>query len=103
MKPVHNVSENQRWRKPTFGTVKINCDASMDSGSPMTGIAAIARDYNGKIIDGTNAVVRTTSVRVAEALALRLGSVLENRWQWQSIIFESNNKELIYSVKNKVG
>lgn len=38
MKPVHNVSENQRWRKPTFGTVKINCDALMDSGSPMTGV-----------------------------------------------------------------
>lgn len=58
----------------------------MDSGSQMTGIAAIAGDCNGRILNGINALVRTTSVRVAEALALRLGSVLAKRWQ-------SNNKE----------
>ncbi|MBA0600773.1 hypothetical protein Gorai_003972 [Gossypium raimondii] len=67
----------------------------------MTGIAAIARDSNGKILDEINALVRTKSVQVPEALALRLGSVLAKRWQWESIIFESDNKELIRSVKNK--
>ncbi|MBA0781116.1 hypothetical protein Gotri_002071 [Gossypium trilobum] len=54
---------------------------------------AIARDSNGKILDEINALVRTKSVQVAEALALRLGSVLAKRWQWESIIFESDNKE----------
>ncbi|TYH84934.1 hypothetical protein ES332_D02G230500v1 [Gossypium tomentosum] len=49
MKPVHNVSENQRWRKPTFGTVKINCDALMDSGSPMTGLRFHYPNYNAQI------------------------------------------------------
>ncbi|MBA0725980.1 hypothetical protein Golax_001838 [Gossypium laxum] len=67
----------------------------------MTGIAAIARDPNGKILDEISALVRTKSVQVAEALALRFGSVLAKRWQWESIIFESDNKELILSVKNK--
>ncbi|MBA0629995.1 hypothetical protein Godav_002131 [Gossypium davidsonii] len=61
----------------------------------------IARDSNGKILDEINALVRAKSVQVAEALALRLGSVLAKRWQWESIIFESDNKELIRSVKNK--
>ncbi|MBA0812192.1 hypothetical protein Gohar_026180, partial [Gossypium harknessii] len=64
----------------------------------MTGIAVIARDFNGKILDGINALVQTTSVRVAEALGF---NSCQKRRQWQSIIFESYNKQLIYLVKNK--
>lgn len=67
----------------------------------MTVIAAIARDSNGKILDGINVLVRTKCVQVPEALALRLGSVLAKRWQWESIILESDNMGLIHSVKNK--
>ncbi|MBA0785832.1 hypothetical protein Gotri_026385, partial [Gossypium trilobum] len=52
--------------------------------------------YEGS--DQMEAVHNTTSVRVAEALGF---NSCQKRRQWQSIIFESYNKQLIYLVKNK--
>ncbi|XVF36257.1 hypothetical protein REPUB_Repub19eG0042400 [Reevesia pubescens] len=87
-----NGPDNVLWTPPLANGIKINCDASFDANSKRVGIAAVARDCTGRIID---ALIRTTSVLVAEALAIRLGSTLLIRNGWNNAILEADDELLI--------
>ncbi|MBA0632027.1 hypothetical protein Godav_000844 [Gossypium davidsonii] len=71
-----------RWIRPNGNTVKINCDASWNEGSNIAGIAVLARNNLGEVLDSENARVYASSSRVAEALAVRLDASIIAKHQW---------------------
>ncbi|KAK5811060.1 uncharacterized protein LOC108468429 [Gossypium arboreum] len=100
MKAMREAMEfNQRGSAPTPNSVKINCDSSWNPSNQTAGIATVARDSFGKIMQGLNACVQVSSVRVAEALAVRSGAVLAVHRQWSNVALESDNKELMTSLE----
>ncbi|XVF06509.1 hypothetical protein REPUB_Repub06bG0054400 [Reevesia pubescens] len=63
--------------------------------SHKVGIAAVAHDYNGHILDGTHALIQTSSISMAKALVIRLGSSLILRKEWSNVILENDDAELV--------
>ncbi|MBA0553498.1 hypothetical protein Golob_012676 [Gossypium lobatum] len=105
MKAMREAMEfNQRGSAPAPNSVKINCDASWNPSNQTAGIATVARDSFGKIIQGLNACVQVSSVRVAEALAVLRelfwpftdNADLDNCWGSKAI--EADIKSLLASV-----
>ncbi|KAL4271646.1 hypothetical protein GQ457_13G013030 [Hibiscus cannabinus] len=80
------------WSPPPPNFIKVNCDASFNSSRKLAGIAAIARNCHGDIVDGINAQVHSSSAFVAECLALRLGSSLIRQHSWQHVQVEYDCK-----------
>lgn len=68
-----------RWRPPRDNMLKINTYASFNpvSGAGSSGI--VIRDNKGKMITGTTFQIYATSAFIAEALALREGSILAHQ------------------------
>ncbi|OMP07814.1 hypothetical protein COLO4_07023 [Corchorus olitorius] len=88
-------TNQQAWRPPQRGFIKLNCDVAFDSSSGDTGIAVVCRDHNGELVDGASFFTQANSVDVAEALAVRLATRLACRRGWRNVIFESDNKDLV--------
>ncbi|KAK5818294.1 hypothetical protein PVK06_023228 [Gossypium arboreum] len=63
------------------------------------GIAAIVRNEKGEIVEGVNAFLIASSVQVVEALAVHLGATLVARRKWTDVLIESDNSDLISSLK----
>lgn len=73
-----STRENQVWKAPPAGLLKINCDAAFQKGSSMAAITAILRDHSGKIVEGQSSIVHDTSVLQCEVHAIRLaGSLIQ--------------------------
>ncbi|XP_016755332.1 uncharacterized protein LOC108455304 [Gossypium arboreum] len=87
------------WNPPPHGFIKINVDVSFDQRSKTASLAAIARGSDGSFITGANALNFAGSPLVAEALAVRLGSMLANTQQWRNTILESDNQTMIKCLK----
>ncbi|OMO95972.1 reverse transcriptase [Corchorus olitorius] len=94
-RPQELRTNQQAWRPPQRGFIKLNCDAAFDSSSGDTGIAVVCRDHNGELVDGASFFTQANSVDVAEALAVRLATRLACRRGWRNVIFESDNKDLV--------
>lgn len=60
------------WRRPSTGTVKINCDAAFNNQSTKAGVVAIARNHLGAVVDYVNVRINLQSIQMAEAEAIRL-------------------------------
>lgn len=60
------------WQRPGRGCLKINCDASVAAASGRTSIAAVLRDWQGRLVDGVVVSVQSSSVLQGEARAVRL-------------------------------
>ncbi|KAK5771612.1 hypothetical protein PVK06_047837 [Gossypium arboreum] len=86
-----------RWIRPNGNTVKINCDASWNEGSNIAGIAVLARNNLGEVLDSENARVYASSSRVAEALAVRLDASIIAKHQW----FGSSLKSDFFFLLNR--
>lgn len=82
--------------------MKINCSTSFNQQSSMAGIAAIARDHAGNVIDVSCNFMNALSSRTADALAFRLGCDLIVRNGWSAFIIESSNKGLINSLNQNL-
>ncbi|KAK8647508.1 hypothetical protein V6N13_121243 [Hibiscus sabdariffa] len=104
---VHNRSSSSPtrgpscWSPPPSNFIKVNCDASFDSSKKLAGLAAVARNCHGKIVDGINAQVHSSSAHVAECLALRLGSSLIRQHSWQNVQVESDCKIAIDMINHQ--
>lgn len=55
------------WKRPSQGTIKINCDAAFYESLRMAGVAAIARNHMGIIVDAINVKMEAISSHMAEA------------------------------------
>ena len=58
------------WNKPPINGLAINCDASWMNWDKPAGVSTLARDYQGKILDGMLLKFFCDSPLVAEAYAL---------------------------------
>ncbi|KAH1039715.1 hypothetical protein J1N35_041458 [Gossypium stocksii] len=65
-----------------------------------TGLAAVARDDTGTVIDGCNAAVQASSARTVEAMAIRLGTNLISKWKWNHVIIKTDCRDLALSLKS---
>ncbi|XP_074363255.1 uncharacterized protein LOC141703719 [Apium graveolens] len=61
-----------KWKKPEFGFVKINVDASVFIGAPTFTIGMVVRDHNGEFFSGkTMCLPEVESVFEAETIGIR--------------------------------
>ncbi|OMO93807.1 hypothetical protein COLO4_16660 [Corchorus olitorius] len=59
------------WKKPTVGSLKINCDGAFDEATGEAAFGVIVRDCNGRIIDGIAKLLLVSSSVEAEAIAIK--------------------------------
>lgn len=70
---VSLFSSSPKWEKPVQGTIKLSCTASRDCDSSSTCLADIARDCHGNWLNGDSSIIKSNSIRIAEARALDVG------------------------------
>lgn len=72
--PLEATARNQQasWTAPDEEVTKFNCDASWVESSSISGVATVARNHDGRIIDGLCEQVLASSPVEAELLAIQL-------------------------------
>ena len=65
-----------KWRPSMQGMLKCNVDAAFSEQKQLEAVAAIIRDYQGRVITGKARHIHASSSMVVEALAIRKGLVL---------------------------
>ena len=65
--------QDQRWKRPELGTLKLNVDASVKQGQSSFAIGMVLRNHEGHYISGKTARFQgSTSVVEAEIVLLRV-------------------------------
>ncbi|XP_062014434.1 uncharacterized protein LOC133730954 [Rosa rugosa] len=88
-----------RWIPPPMNAIRINTDASWFKDSLLCGIAAIARDSNGRLVAGRAIKTMAPSAMAAEALAIREAMHLANTFPLQDIFISSDSQDIINSLR----
>ncbi|KAL7264758.1 hypothetical protein ACSBR1_002663 [Camellia fascicularis] len=83
------------WCPPSCGCLKINCDASVAANSGRTSIAAVLRDWQGRLDDGVVFLSQSSSVFQGEACAVRLACRLLQALGLSNVQAESDCKVVI--------
>ncbi|KAF8389597.1 hypothetical protein HHK36_024116 [Tetracentron sinense] len=89
------------WVPPPDGFIKINCDGAFWDLNREGGIAPMARDLRGSVLDFRVHHFSCRSPILAEALAILLGLQLALDNHWHSVIVESDCWTLIQSLLGK--
>jgi ribonuclease HI len=85
-----------KWKVPIPRYVKLNVDASFHSTVCAGSIGAIIRDYKGRFLAAsTSFILHTTTVSMAEALAMRDGLELAIKLGCNRLQAESDSTEVI--------
>lgn len=93
--------KKEGWSRPSMGFVKLNVDASFDHDQLRGTMDEVIRDDKGKFIVGGNWKIECCAdVITAEALALRFGLLLTQKAGCNSLIVNSDNMEVIGTIKN---
>ncbi|KAL4367556.1 hypothetical protein GQ457_05G010050 [Hibiscus cannabinus] len=87
--------DHECWVPPSHGWIKINCDASRSQATKFSGIAALFRNHEGRLVGGSASSCFTNSVDLAEAYAIRMGVLDAVDKGFKSVIIESDNQGLI--------
>jgi hypothetical protein len=89
----------QRWKKPPYGTIKLNWDAAVSEERQLMGLGIVGRDYNGQIclaVTGCRSFV--TDPSTAEALAAwRLADICV-RLGFNEVILEGDSLEVVQAL-----
>lgn len=88
------------WIPPPHNVIRINTDASWHQQTLSSGIAAVARDMNGVLINGKALKMFAPSPLTAEALAIREAVYLALEYPSHEIIITSDAKNLIDSLQS---
>ncbi|KAJ1395233.1 Ribonuclease H-like superfamily [Sesbania bispinosa] len=89
------------WRKPIQEVIKCNTDAAWSPASQRGALAVVARDHRGSLLLGNAKIVHTFSPLVAEALALREAVMMAYNFNWDRVVFESDNLNLIQACRGE--
>lgn len=87
---------------PPHDYVKINSDAAFCKEKNLSCSGIVARDSKGTVITGCYKVVPASSPLQAEALALREAVSFAVKLGISSVIFESDNLELIQACRQDI-
>ncbi|OMO86963.1 hypothetical protein COLO4_20835 [Corchorus olitorius] len=95
----------RRWiingKKPDAGWVKFNVDGAFDVNSGAAGFGILARDDDGRLIDGIGRTIDTQNAFLAEAMALKEGLKLGRKLRCEKVIMETDSIMLYNAVKEK--
>uniref|UniRef100_A0A2N9I2H9 RNase H type-1 domain-containing protein n=1 Tax=Fagus sylvatica TaxID=28930 RepID=A0A2N9I2H9_FAGSY len=91
---------NEGWVRPNFGIIKINCDATV--GPRFSSIAAVTRDWRGKLVFAFSKKVETILPLQAEAEAIIWTGQLAIAHDLSKVIVEFDCKTCVEAV-NRIG
>ncbi|BFG15021.1 hypothetical protein CerSpe_012940 [Prunus speciosa] len=107
---VMNMSENvvevgaaeARWSAPPHAYCKVNVDASWERGSKLAGLGVVVQDSNAVCLGGSCKTRLAASAIEAGAHAALNGVHLAAQMGISHVVFESDSKELVQSVKGHI-
>ncbi|CAL8989249.1 unnamed protein product [Prunus brigantina] len=91
-----------RWSAPPHAYCKVNVDASWEKGSKVAGLGVVVRDSNAVCLGGSCSTRLAASAIEAEAHAALSGVNLAAQMGISHVVFESDSKELVQSVKGHI-
>lgn len=94
------IHQHLSWIPPPPNVIRINTDASWHQQTLSSGIAAVARDMHGFLINGKALKMLAPSPLTAEALAIREAVYLALEYPSHEIIITSDAKNLIDSLQS---
>ncbi|KAM1018883.1 hypothetical protein ACFX2C_040452 [Malus domestica] len=90
------------WKKPTFGTIKINTDAAWCRSSLRAGVGWVGRDFAGLLqFAGGSGTGLCHSAAAAEASAIRCALLACIDHGYENVIIESDALVLIQMLKKE--
>lgn len=89
------------WLPPPEVLVQAKVDVSFDEPISLCSIRVLLRDDQGTVLSGSARILPAISPLHTESLALKEAHVLASNLNIKSIIFESDNQDLIATCKNK--
>ncbi|XP_015959674.1 uncharacterized protein LOC107483570 [Arachis duranensis] len=93
------VRKRITWRPPPKNRLKVNTDAAFHRGTSTAALAAVVRDWQGKVITGITATFKTTSPLTAEAQAYREALILIKNIQIPNCLIETDCLPLVQAIK----
>jgi hypothetical protein len=97
----HRSVQNIKWKKPSSGKIKENCDANL-SNEGSWGLGAIFRDDEGQLLaSATWEIPGFNDPATAEACALYLSTRLAIDCCFTSVDFESDNSIVVKLVEDQ--
>lgn len=88
-----------KWRPPLTNNIKINTDAAYSQRKGKGAIGVILRDSQGTCLTAMVKSISASSPLVAEAMGLREAMMLASNLFISSVVFESDNLNLIESCR----
>ncbi|CAN6584252.1 unnamed protein product [Malus baccata var. baccata] len=90
------------WRKPGFGTIKVNTDAAWHKETLLAGVGWVARDFAGLLQAAGGSGGRLChSAAAAEMVAIRSALEFCVRCGLRSVAIESDAKNIIQMLRNE--
>ncbi|XP_042956310.1 uncharacterized protein LOC122292152 [Carya illinoinensis] len=95
------TQNEQKWRKPPVGRYKLNWDAALDTSRGLTGIGALVRDWNGKVLGSVRTYRQLNlSPLSAEAYALMVAIQFCKDHGFTNIICEGDSLQVVRKMKS---
>lgn len=89
------------WKKPGYGMVKVNTDASWVASTKKGGTGVVARYCEGRIIAERNTTRKHVSAKNLEAKAIYQAVELVVSHQWGEVTIESDAQQIIKMIHEK--
>lgn len=83
----------EKWKPPTIGWWKINCDAAFVCGKVV--LAFVVRDELGLLIQAFSKLTLAPSAFAAEIFAIEWSMLEASRMKWQNLCFSSDAQKVI--------
>ena len=97
---VKTPQVDEKWKPPTWGTMKLNWDAAIDTNRKLMGIGIVIRGYSGGVV-ATQCTTRpyVCDHVVAKALALWTVVMLFGQLGFRDIILEGDSLEVVKAIQ----
>ncbi|XP_071914084.1 uncharacterized protein [Coffea arabica] len=95
-------NRSEEWKPPSRGQIKINSDAAFSQNMKRTGISAVARNAEGKMMKAwARAELKVSEPQVEEAAAIRMGMQMACDANWKEVEFQSDCKEVVDMINKE--
>ncbi|KAM2003964.1 hypothetical protein ACFX15_027473 [Malus domestica] len=92
-----------RWKKPAFGILKVNTDASWCKTTLRTGVGWVCRDFAGLLQGaGGSGAALCHSAAVGEATTIRTALLACIDYGYDNVVIESDAKVIIQMIKHEI-
>ncbi|XP_060964883.1 uncharacterized protein LOC133033858 [Cannabis sativa] len=101
--PSESSMELEHWVKPVMGKIKVNVDGAIFAGDGQFGAAGVARDYQGRFMEGFT-VLRAGQVdsALAELMGVKEALSWIKRKQWGPVEVETDSLVVVQAIQSTV-